>query len=74
VRSNGAAIEARRAFATVLIGRPAFITPAFAPTEVAAAFRTYNAVLNRIEVITYQDLIDAAERTLALDQEAIGPG
>ncbi|MGW4112859.1 Shedu immune nuclease family protein [Actinosynnema sp. NPDC004786] len=67
-------IETRRAFATVLIGHPAFVTPAFEPAEVAAAFRSYNAVLSRIEVLTYQDLIDAAERTLALDQDDIVAG
>jgi hypothetical protein len=64
-------IECRRAFATVLIGHPKFVHHAYEPAEVAAALRTYNAVLNRIEVITYQELIEAAERTLALDEDDI---
>lgn len=67
-------IECRRSFATVLIGHPKFIEPACNPTEVAAALRTYNAALNRIEVITYQELIEAAERTLSLDEEEMSPG
>lgn len=62
-------IECRRASATVLIGHPKFIEKDFSATEIAAAMRTYNGVLTRIEVITYQELLDSAERTLILDGE-----
>lgn len=62
-------IECRRTFATVLIGHSRFIDRAYDPTEVAATLRTYNAALSRIEVITYEELIEAAERTLSLDEE-----
>jgi hypothetical protein len=62
-------IECRRAAATVLIGHPKFVEQGFEAGEIAAALRTYNGVLTRIEVITYQELIDAAERTLALYDE-----
>ncbi|ACU72071.1 hypothetical protein Caci_3162 [Catenulispora acidiphila DSM 44928] len=60
-------IECRRASATVLIGHPAFVEEAFRANEISAALRTYNTVLNRIEVMTYAELIDAAERSLALN-------
>jgi hypothetical protein len=60
-------IECRRAFATVLIGHPSFDTGPYTPQDIADAFRTYNATLSRIEVMTYQELIESAERTLALD-------
>ncbi|SHG90845.1 Shedu anti-phage system protein SduA domain-containing protein [Streptoalloteichus hindustanus] len=62
-------IECRRTFATVLIGHPKFVNPEYRADEIADALRTYNAALNRVEVITYQELIDAAERTLALDED-----
>jgi hypothetical protein len=64
-------IECRRTFATVLIGHPKFIDHAYDPAEVAATLRTYNAALSRIEVITYEELIEAAERTLRLDEEPV---
>lgn len=60
-------IECRPAFATVLIAHPKFLAQHYESAEVAATVRTYNAALNRIEVVTYQELLDAAERTLALD-------
>ncbi|MFI6098000.1 Shedu immune nuclease family protein [Lentzea sp. NPDC051213] len=62
-------IECRRAFATVLIGHPSFDAGPYTPEEISEAFRTYNATLSRIEVITYGDLIESAERTLALDAQ-----
>ena len=59
-------IDVRRASATVLIGHPMFVEKPFAAGEISEALRTYNAELTRIEVMTYAELIDAAERTLAL--------
>lgn len=60
-------IECRRSFATVLIGHPSFVRGPYTAEEISGAFRTYNATLSRIEVMTYQELIESAERTLALD-------
>ncbi|GLY48730.1 Shedu anti-phage system protein SduA domain-containing protein [Lentzea sp. NBRC 102530] len=60
-------IECRRAFATVLIGHPDFVTGPYSAKQISDAFRTYNATLSRVEVMTYQDLIESAERTLALE-------
>lgn len=62
-------IECRRASATVLIGHPKFIEGPCTSTEVSAALRTYNAVLSRIEVITYEELIDSAERMLRWEDD-----
>jgi hypothetical protein len=59
-------IEARRCSATVLIGNPKFVRGDFATEEIANTIRTYNSHLSRIEVLNYQDLIENAERDLAL--------
>jgi hypothetical protein len=59
-------IETRRASATVLIGHPKFVRSNFADDEIANTLRTYNSHLSRIEVIHYGDLIENAERDLAL--------
>jgi predicted transcriptional regulator len=64
-------IEARRASATVLIGHPMFVPESFSAEEVAGTLRTYNSHHSRIEVMHYQDLIESAERALAL---AAAPG
>ncbi|KAA9166311.1 DUF4263 domain-containing protein [Amycolatopsis acidicola] len=60
-------IEARRASATVLIGHAGFLRGKYEPAEISAAFRTYNAALSRIEVMTYDELLESAGRTLELD-------
>ncbi|MFJ1766625.1 Shedu immune nuclease family protein [Amycolatopsis sp. NPDC088138] len=62
-------IECRRASATVLIGHPKFLDRPCAPTDLSAALRTYNAALSRIEVITYEELIDSAERMLSWEDD-----
>jgi hypothetical protein len=59
-------IEARRCSATVLIGNPRFVNEDFSDEEIANTIRTYNSHLSRIEVLHYQDLIENAERDLAL--------
>jgi hypothetical protein len=60
-------IDCRRASATVVVGHPAFVEP-FTEQQVCEAIRTYNAHLSRIEVITYADLIQSAERSLSLSE------
>ena len=59
-------IDCRRAFATIVIGHPQYVE-GYSDDQVSEAIRTYNSHLTRLEVITYKDLIDGAERVLALD-------
>jgi len=59
------AIDTRRASATVLIGHPKF-SASFTKKQVDLTFRLYNSHYSRIEVRHYQDLIECAERSLAL--------
>ena len=63
-------IETRRASATVLIGHPKFVQGGFTNEEIASTLRTYNSHLSRIEVMHYNDLLDNAERDLALAASA----
>ncbi len=56
-------IETRRASATVLIGHPGS-QPDVPEEEIYDALRTMNSHTSRVEVLTYKDLIDSAERTL----------
>ncbi len=58
-----------RVFATVVIGHPRHATGAD-EKRVQQALRAYNAHLSRLEVITYKDLADSAERALAFEEEA----
>ena len=58
-------IEARRATGTVLIGHPDFVD-GFSDEEISSTLRIYNSHLSRIEVMHYRDLIENAERALAL--------
>ncbi len=66
--------DMRRVFATVVIGHPCHITDkkARVATErtICQTIRSYNAHLSRVEVMTYKDLVDAAERALAFEEEA----
>lgn len=56
-------IETRRASATVLIGHPA-IQPEVGEEEISDALRRLNSHVNRVEVMTYKELIDNAERVM----------
>ena len=55
-------VDCRRSSATVVIGHPAFNGDTTDRHEMAEALRTYNAITSRIEVITYADLLDDAQR------------
>ncbi|MGK5530944.1 Shedu anti-phage system protein SduA domain-containing protein [Streptomyces sp. URMC 129] len=59
-------IDCRRASATVVIGHPRYLRGDFSAQEVADTIRTYNSHHARIHVITYQMLLESAERMLAL--------
>ncbi|RIV34556.1 Shedu anti-phage system protein SduA domain-containing protein [Micromonospora radicis] len=56
-------IETRRASAVVLIGHPA-LQPDVPEEEINETLRTFNTHLNRVEVLTYKELVDSAERSL----------
>ncbi|MBU8550885.1 DUF4263 domain-containing protein [Streptomyces sp. Babs14] len=59
-------VDTRRASATVVIGHPRYVTGDVTSQEIAETLRTYNTHQARIEVITYEALLDSASRMLAL--------
>ncbi|WP_338671701.1 Shedu anti-phage system protein SduA domain-containing protein [Streptomyces sp. SCSIO 30461] len=59
----------RRARATVVIGYPER-TDVATREQIDQTIRTYNAHLSRIQVLTYADLLDAAERALAFEEDS----
>jgi hypothetical protein len=71
VEKQGAAIlatlgvETRRAFATVVVGHPAYTTT-FPGHQLRDTLRTYASYLSGIEIVTYRQLMDSAERSLDL--------
>lgn len=65
-------IDVRRASATVLIGHSKFVSKSFTSDEIASTLRIHNSHHARIEVMHYGDLIESAERALALANPALG--
>ncbi|MFC8517724.1 Shedu anti-phage system protein SduA domain-containing protein [Streptomyces sp. NPDC057257] len=59
-------VDTRRATATVVIGHSRYVTGDVTSQEIAETLRTYNTHQARIEVITYETLLDSASRMLAL--------
>ncbi|MFF2659406.1 Shedu anti-phage system protein SduA domain-containing protein [Kitasatospora sp. NPDC058032] len=59
-------VDSRRASATIVIGHSRYVGGDITPLEVAETLRTYNTHATRIEVITYETLLDSAARMLAL--------
>lgn len=57
-------IDTRRASAIVLIGHP-LGQPEVDEKEINEALRVHTSHLNRVEILTYKELIDSAERALA---------
>jgi hypothetical protein len=64
-------IDVRRTSATVLIGHPKFVPNSFSADEIASTLRIHNSHHARIEVMHYGDLIENAERALALIESPI---
>jgi hypothetical protein len=63
--------DMRRVMATVVIGHPAHVADDAATAHVIdQTIRSYNAHLSRIEVLTYKNLLDSADRALAFEEEA----
>lgn len=52
----------------VLIGHPNFVE-GFSGEEIASTLRIYNSHFSRVEVMHYRDLIENAERALALETD-----
>lgn len=64
----GVSYDMRRVFATVVIGHPARANGADADVQqIEQTVRTYNSHLARVEVVTYAELLDSAERALAFE-------
>ena len=64
---NELGIETRRASAIVLIGYPKAEAGA-SEQEISEVLRTLNTHLSRVEVLTYKELIDNAERSLGMPE------
>jgi hypothetical protein len=66
----GMDIDFRRARGTVIIGN---LDPgeesSIAPFQVVQTIRSYNAHLSRIQVVTYSELLDSAERALQFEYQ-----
>jgi hypothetical protein len=63
----GTTYDLVRVFATVVIGHPTHVAD-FDQHQIDQTIRTYNAHLSRVEVVTYESLLAAAERALAFEQ------
>ncbi len=64
----GVDVKLRRVFATVVIGHRDHVrTSDMPPDQLDLALRTYNANLSRVEVVTYDQLLDAASRALRFE-------
>ncbi|MGN5633830.1 Shedu anti-phage system protein SduA domain-containing protein [Streptomyces sp. AC154] len=66
-------VDTRRASATVVIGHPRYVTGDPSHREIAETLRTYNTHAVRIEVITYETLLESAARMLALSSARQDP-
>ncbi|MCA2218046.1 Shedu anti-phage system protein SduA domain-containing protein [Jidongwangia harbinensis] len=67
------AYDFRRSRATVIIGHPdRSATAEINRTRIEQTIRSYNAHLSRIQVLTYADLLDGAERALRFEEESLG--
>jgi len=68
----GEGYKLRRVRATVVIGSAQHVQGA-TREQIELALRTYNGHLSRVEVITYDELLDAAERALDFDNASLSP-
>ncbi|WP_329005415.1 DUF4263 domain-containing protein [Kribbella sp. NBC_00709] len=66
----GIDFDLRRAKGTVVVGHPDRVSKSGASkVQVEQTIRSYNAHLSRLQVLTYADLLDSAERTLRFASE-----
>ncbi|MCX5237414.1 DUF4263 domain-containing protein [Streptomyces prunicolor] len=65
----GVRYDMRRAKATVLIGHPDHVNaPRVNRKSIEQTIRTYNSHLTRVDVLTYADLLESAERALTFEE------
>jgi hypothetical protein len=67
----GEEYDMRRVLATVVIGHPGFVSDA-SEQQVHQTIRSYNSHLARVQVMTYKELHDAANRALSFDERIGG--
>jgi hypothetical protein len=65
-------IETRRGSAIVLIGHPA-AQPDVPEDEIYETIRTLNTHVARVEILTYKELVDNAERSIGGPARSSGP-
>ncbi|WP_167406351.1 Shedu anti-phage system protein SduA domain-containing protein [Amycolatopsis thailandensis] len=66
----GLDLDFRRARGTVIIGHPELsASDEVSREQIEQTIRSYNAHLSRVQVITFADLVDSAERALAFEAE-----
>ena len=67
-------VDMRRAFASVVIGHPRFVTAhdLLNDQSIDQALRTYNAHINRVDVLTYEQLVSTARRSLTFAGDVDG--
>jgi len=79
-KRSGLNYDLRRGRATVVIGNQDFVhIPADSARQLGAAtramvdqtVRTYNSLINRVEVLTWADLLDSADRSLRFEGEIV---
>ena len=66
-------IDSRRARGTVVIGHPIH-SPEFDERQILATLRNHSSHLGRVEVVTYKELLDSAERALAISDSLLSEG
>ncbi len=68
----GVALDLRRVRSSVIIGHPAHVAirdREVTQMQIDQTIRSYNSHLSRIEVMTYNELLDSAERALQFEEE-----
>ncbi|MGW4902823.1 Shedu anti-phage system protein SduA domain-containing protein [Streptomyces albidoflavus] len=68
----GVALDLRRVRSSVIIGHPDHVNireREVTQMQIDQTIRSYNTHLSRIEVMTYNELLDSAERTLQFEEE-----
>nr|WP_225954659.1 Shedu anti-phage system protein SduA domain-containing protein [Kibdelosporangium phytohabitans] len=66
----GVVYDYRRVKGTVVIGHPELCaTDSVAGEQIEQTIRSYNAHLSRVQVLTYAELVDSAERALQFEAE-----
>jgi hypothetical protein len=69
----GMEYDYRRASGTVVIGHPAHVeTPGVTREQIDQTIRSYNAHLSRVNILTYADLLDSADRSLRFEEQEHG--